>query len=232
MHTAAPQLPLDLFVAETPNFDNFVVGTNQELVAQLRAIRVPRQALDPAAICVWGGPSCGKSHLLAALLVSHPGVALGLSAKTAFPDDPFVDTRLLCVDNADQLDANQQAWLFTAFNHVAQSGGATVVSGQTPPGKWALRDDIRTRLGSGLIFESVPIPQDNVPPALLDYAHRRGWHLSEEALTYILSHSRRDISSLCQTLAGLDRLSLALKKPVTVPLIRAFLAESQIESKH
>jgi DnaA-homolog protein len=232
MLAAAPQLPLDFFVAETPDFDNFIVGTNQELIAQLRAVALPRRALDSSAICMWGGQACGKSHLISALAGTHQSAALMLLANDSFPEDPFIDARLLCVDDADRLNGDQQAWLFTAFNHVAQNGGVTVVSGQTPPGGWALRDDIRTRLGSGLIFEIVPIPQDELPPALSDYAQRRGWRLSEEVLAYLLSHSRRDISSLCQLLVGLDRLSLALKRPVTVPLVRAFLAESETDAKH
>ena len=231
MIAAAPQIPLDFFVAETPDFNNFVVGTNQELVTRLRAITLPRSANDPAAICLWGGPRCGKTHLLSALVGARARDALMLRSDDVFPADPFIDARLLCVDDADALAAEQQAWLFTAFNHVAQNGGVTVVSGSTPPGTWSVRDDIRTRLGSGLIFENVPIPQDDLPPALSDYAQRRGWRLSEDVLTYLLSHSRRDISSLCQTLVGLDRLSLALKRPITVPLVRAFLLESNGEPK-
>ncbi len=232
MQTSAPQLPLDFFVAETPDFDNFVVGTNQELIARLRSVALPRGASDPAAICTWSGHGCGKSHLLSALAARHGPNALALRADTAFPEDPFVDERLLCVDDADRLNASQQAWLFTAFNHVAQAGGMTVASGQTPPASWTLRDDIRTRLGSGLIFEIVPIPQDDLPLALSEYAKRRGWRLSEEVLAYLLSHSRRDISSLCQTLVGLDRLSLAMKRAITVPLVRAFLAETDYDAKH
>lgn len=232
MQTSAPQLPLDFFIAETPDFDNFVVGTNQELIARLRSVALPRGASDPAAICTWSGQGCGKSHLLSALAARHGPNALALRADMAFPEDPFVDERLLCVDDADRLNASQQAWLFTAFNHVAQAGGMTVASGQTPPASWALRDDIRTRLGSGLIFEIVPIPQDDLPLALSEYAKRRGWRLSEEVLAYLLSHSRRDISSLCQTLVGLDRLSLAMKRAITVPLVRAFLAETDYDAKH
>jgi len=88
-----------------------------------------------------------------------------------------------------------------------------------------MRDDIRTRLASGLAFEILPIPQDALAGALADYAAKRGFEISDEVLTYLLSHSRRDIASLCQVLAGMDRLSLALKRPVTVPLVRAYLAE-------
>ena len=55
---------------------------------------------------------------------------------------------------------------------------------------------------------------------------RRGFGLSNEVLTYILSRSQRDIASLWQIVAGVDALSLALKRPVTVPLLREFLARN------
>lgn len=230
MKVPAPQIPFDFFVPEAPGFDNFVTGENAEAVARLAVCARGLQAGGaPSACVVWGGPATGKSHLLAATarearLHGHP--VLQLAASDEFPADPFVEARLLCVDDADQLSSEQQGWLFTAFNHVAHAGGMTIATGQLPPARWLMRDDIRTRLGSGFAFEVLPIPQDVLPVALADYAAKRGFSIGNEVLTYLLSHSKRDISSLCQVLTGMDRLSLALKRPLTVPLLRAYLAET------
>ncbi|MEO7253933.1 MAG: DnaA/Hda family protein [Casimicrobium sp.] len=222
----APQIPFDFFLPEPPRFDNFVVGDNGEAVARLLALDSGVGESDANAVVLWGGRSVGKSHLLAAVGTGPTSAALLLNAASHFPVDPFVCARILCVDDADQLTAEQQAWLFTAFNHVSQSGGVTVASGQTPPGQWAMRDDIRTRMGSGLAFELLPIPQDDLPGALSAYASGRGFDVSDEVLTFLLSHQQRDIASLCQTLAGVDRLSLALKRRVTVHLLRTYLNET------
>jgi len=216
-----PQIPFDFFEAEAPGFDNFVVGANAEVLARLRAV-----AADPGGLrmlALWGGPGVGKSHLLRAVATAAGASALLLGADATFPADPFVAAKLLCVDDADRLDDARQSWLFTAFNHVAQAGGITVATGSTAPSQWPLRDDLRTRMGSGLIHEVQPLPQDSLPAALAAYARARGFALSNEVLTYILSYSRRDIASLCQTLAGLDRLSLAGKRGVTIPLVREYL---------
>jgi len=230
MKVPAPQIPFDFFVAEAPTFDNFVVGDNREVVARLDDWTRSLQAGGAPAACVlWGGPATGKSHLIAAALHRaelHGNLVLQLDAGNALSIDPFTDARVLCVDNADRLSPEQQGWLFTAFNHVAHAGGMTIASGQLPPTRWLMRDDIRTRLASGLAFEILPIPQDALPVALADYAMRRGFGIGNEVLTYLLSHAKRDISSLCQVLTGVDRLSLALKRPVTVPLLRAYLAEA------
>ena len=225
-----PQIPFDFFLAEAPRFDNFVVGDNGEAVAHLRSLVAGDSEPGARAVVLWGGRSVGKSHLLAAVAAESP-TALLLGPASAFPADPFVCAQILAVDDADQLNAEQQAWLFTAFNHVAQSGGITIATGQTPPGRWPIRDDIRTRMGSGLAFELLPIPQDDLPVALSHYAAGRGFDVSHEVLTFLLSHHQRDIASLCQTLAGADRLSLALKRRVTVHLLRTYLNETVATGK-
>lgn len=226
-----PQIPFDFFQSEAPRFDNFVVGDNVEAVARLLTLAGGGAESGARVVVLWGGHSVGKSHLLAAVAMSSAAASLQLSAVSTFPADPFVSARTLCVDDADQLTAEQQAWLFTAFNHVAQSGGVTIATGQTPPGRWPLRDDIRTRMGSGLAFELLPIPQDDLPTALSAYASGRGFDINKEVLTFLLSHHQRDIASLCQTLAGVDRLSLALKRRVTVHLLRSYLNETVASGK-
>ncbi len=226
-----PQIPFDFFLPEAPRFDNFVVGDNGEAIARLQALATPGGESAARVVVLWGGRSVGKSHLLAALAAELRATCLLLSAASTFPADPFVSARILCVDDADQLDPEQQAWLFTAFNHVAQSGGVTIATGQTPPGRWPLRDDIRTRMGSGLAFELLPIPQDDLPTVLSHYAAGRGFDVSNEVLTFLLSHHQRDIASLCKTLAGADRLSLALKRRLTVHLLRTYLNETVATGK-
>ena len=229
--TMTPQIPFDFFLPEAPRFENFIVGENGEAVAHLRALVAGSAKSGARVVVLWGGRAVGKSHLLSAVAVDSATASLRLSAASTFPADPFVGTRILCVDDADQFNAEQQAWLFTAFNHVAQSGGVTIATGQSAPGRWSLRDDIRTRLASGLAFELLPLPQGDLPAALSAYAAGRGFDVSNEVLTFLLRHHQRDIASLCQTLAGADRLSLALKRRVTVHLLRNYLNETLDTSK-
>lgn len=224
------QIPFEFFAPEAPGFSNFVVGDNVEAVSLLTALANVGAGNKPhAAYVIWGGPGVGKSHLLSAFSSAAETSGLRvtqIAADTAFPDDPFVDADVLCVDDADRLSSGQQGWLFTAFNHVAQSGGCTVATGGSAPGLWPMRDDIRTRMGSGLALEILPIPQDGLAQALSHYAASRGFSVSQEVLAYLLSHARRDLTSLCQTLAGIDRMSLAQKRAVTIPLLRAYLTQS------
>ena len=223
------QIPFEFFAPEAPSFGNFVVGDNVEAVTLLASLASGGVGdKRHAAYVIWGGAGVGKSHLLTALASAAEASGLRvtrLSVDAKFPDDPFVETGMLCVDDADRLLPEQQGWLFTAFNYVAQSGGCTVATGQAAPGLWPMRDDIRTRMGSGLALEILPIPEDGLAQALSHYAVSRGFSASQEVLAYLLIHTQRDMTSLCQTLAGIDRMSLAQKRAVTIPLLRTYLTQ-------
>jgi DnaA family protein len=54
--------------------------------------------------------------------------------------------------------------------------------------------------------------------------------LSDEVIDYLLRHGRRDMPSLLAALAALDRLSLATKRPITVPLLKGWL-QGELEWK-
>ena len=86
-----------------------------------------------------------------------------------------------------------------------------------------IREDVRTRLGWGLVYEVVPLADSDKPAALLDYARRRGFTLGDDVIRYLLAHGRRDMTALCTTLAALDRHSLSTKRAITVPLLRDWL---------
>jgi len=84
---------------------------------------------------------------------------------------------------------------------------------------------LRTRLGWGLVYEALPLADEEKPEALATYARQRGFDLSAEVIDYLLSHGRRDMPSLLAALAELDRLSLASKRAVTVPLLKQWLQQ-------
>ncbi len=226
--TLTRQLTLDLFSPEPPSFENFIVGRNAEAVACLRALAQGDDALSGSlavsrAITLWGTPGVGKSHLLAAVAARAPRDALHSSAE-ALIENPFPDARLLLVDDVDGFDADPQGALFTAFNHVTAAGGRVVATLSTAPLASGLRSDLRSRLGSGLVFEILQVPQDDLPGLMRGYCAQAGFEVSDEVLAYLLSRHSRDLPSLRRVLRALDRWSLAERRPVTVPLARAVLA--------
>jgi DnaA family protein len=74
-----------------------------------------------------------------------------------------------------------------------------------------------------LVYEIVPLSDDEKPAAMAAYAAQRGFRLGDDVIGYLLAHGRRDMPALLATLSALDRHSLSTKRPITVPLLREWL---------
>ena len=80
-------------------------------------------------------------------------------------------------------------------------------------------------MGWGLIYRLHSLTDDEKIAALTTAAAARGLTLSAGVLPYLLSHYRRDMSSLSEMLDALDRYSLETQRPITLPLLREWLQE-------
>lgn len=213
------QLIFELAGDAAPSFDNFLVGQNAELVAHLRALAA--NTLAERAVVVWGATGSGKSHLLAAAVASFTGPAHRV--RHAAPPTQVDAAALYAVDDVDTADAGDQANLFTLYNACRECGARLLMTAGTPPLQTRLRDDLRTRIGWGLVLELKPLADADKPAALAAYAEQHGFRLGNEVIAFLLSHVRRDMATLMSTLRALDRYSLSTKRPVTVPLVRELL---------
>jgi DnaA family protein len=187
------QLALDLSPPPQPTLENFIPGANAELLAHLREFRAGRPG--EAVLYLWGAAGCGKSHLLRAC----DGDA---------------------VDDVDKLDEAAQGALFNAINEARASGGRVLAAGNAPPAQLPLREDLKSRLAWGLVYE-VKLPTDaERAQDLRGEAGRRGLKLPDEVVAYLLTRMRRDLRSLGAVLDRLDRFSLETRRPITLPLVR------------
>ena len=220
------QLIFELATPEPPAFASFVQGRNAEACATLRRFAEGSCGDGETGIVLWGAPGAGKSHLLRAAV----GAAQAAGRDARYFSQPADLTAtsaashaFIAVDQADSADAGAQGRLFTLYNALAASHGQLAVATRSAPATLALRDDLRTRLGHGLIFEVVPLADADKASALSVYARERGFHLGDDVIAYLLTHGRRDMGTLVATLAALDRRSLSQKRPITVPLLREWL---------
>jgi len=117
-----------------------------------------------------------------------------------------------------------QVRAFEAFNRARGEGHSVVAAGSAPPPQLALREDLRTRLGSGLVFQVHPLSDDEKAAALRAQAASRGIALPDEVAAYLLRHLPRSLAMQLAVLDALDRYSLAQKRAVTLPLVREALA--------
>jgi DnaA family protein len=193
------QLALPILSPTPSTLDNFVPGANAELLARLCELAAGRCA--EAVIYLWGAPGSGRSHLLEA--------CSGAAAAVA--------------DDVEALDAPAQLELFNAINRARESGGTVLAAGAAPPARLELREDLRSRLAWGLVYEVKPLTDAHKAHYLQAEAARRGLRLGDEVIGYLLTHVRRDMPSLHAILEHLDRASLEQRRPLTLPLVREAL---------
>ena len=192
-------------------------------VAKLR--QLARGEGRESVVLLWGVPGSGRTHLLRAAVAARDAArgAYDEAAATASAEPPAA-AALVAVDDVDQADAAAQGRLFTLYNRLQETGGQLLVAASVAPGR--LRAARRPALAAGL------------GPRLRTAAARRrrqarrrspatpgsgAFALSDDVIAYLLAHGRRDMATLLATLAALDRHSLALRRPMTVPLLREWL---------
>jgi len=211
------QMLLGIAPEWVPTLDNFVAGRNVELLAALR--QGAAGAAEVRAVYLWGEKGSGKSHLLQAMVAQAAGQGAHYAAG-AVPDA----AGLVAVDDAEVLDDAAQIALFELYNRMREQGGLLLVSGTQAPAHLGLRDDLRTRLGWGLVYQVHALSDEEKAEALRQHAGARGFELPHEVTHYLLRHGRRDLPSLLRVLDALDEHCLRLKRVASVPLLKEVMA--------
>jgi DnaA family protein len=120
-----------------------------------------------------------------------------------------------------------QIALFRVFNAARLGELTLVLSGNEPPARLTLREDLRTRIGQRMIYEMKPLSDEEKSAALARHALLRGMRVDGSLVRYLLSHGRRDLPSLMAVLDSLDRATLEQQRPATLPLLKEVM---QLES--
>jgi len=219
------QLLLDVVPSVTPTLANFLPGRNAELVCLLQHILSSQE--EERFFYLWGGLGCGKSHLLQAIVREYSqrdlkAVYIACESHTDFDIDS--ETDCIAVDDVDRLDASAQIKLFNLYNQIRDEGVTLLlVSGQAAPAYLALRQDLVTRLGWGLVYHIHELTEAEKMQAMKSHAANCGFELPQEICVYLLRHVRRDLPSLIEIIDALNRYSLSNKRQITIPLLRKLL---------
>lgn len=222
------QFILDILPDAQPSFTNMVVGLNALAIESARTLK-PGQTLY-----LWGPDGSGRSHLLRASVNQDNGQYF--DATTAAQDIADCASRdlpmpsLVAIDNVHKLDADSQAACFTLYNRFKELSASPhafklIVSGDRAPLYMPIREDLRTRLGSGLVERLTPLSDQDKFEALTTLAAELAMPLAPEVLHWLLTHNSRDIRVLWATMQALDRFALSNKRAITVPLLKTMLAE-------
>lgn len=219
------QLLLNISPDRLPTLNNFVSGRNVELLSSLQ--HALAETSNERCFYLWGEVGCGKSHLMQAVVAQARSLRQSaVYAHGAVPDMVPV----IAVDDVELLDDDAQIALFALYNRVRESGGMLLVSGVSAPAQLSARDDLRTRLGWGLVYQVHALNDAEKTQALEQHGQVRGFILPREVTQYLLRHGRRDMPALLGLLDALDTHCLRLQRVPSVPLLKEVMQTFNLES--
>lgn len=230
MEKLSPQVPLGLSKDEA-TFANYYAGKNAQLLEQLKKIATPQ---GERIIYLYGLPGLGRSHLLqASCHFTHQqqiqSVYLPLSEMRSFSPDILAGLEacaLVCMDDL-QLISGMREWeeaVFHLFNRVYDNGGSMLFAANDIPQSLGLQlPDLSSRLSWGIVYELLPLSDQEKLVVFSMRANERGMHLPEEVGKYILTHYSRHMGALFAALDILDRATLAAQRRLTIPFVKDVL---------
>jgi len=241
------QIALDLGHTPNPTLENFIATGNENLISVLKDMQGSwQQALKNQAplnnnskmIHLWGSGGSGRTHLLSALRLQAS--ALGINAFLLNHESSMDEWRacadvliennqapgLLCVDDIDHLSEFAQGALFRLHNLIREASHQHLITASlAPSSNLQIREDLKTRLVWGLVFQMHALSDQEKLHALQQAATERGLQISNEVAPWLLKHFHRDMPSLMSLLEALDNYSLETKRAVTLPLLKEMLAQ-------
>lgn len=219
------QIALDIGLGAPPSLARFFAGPNEAAVKHL-LLWASSPTRSPVPTYLWGASGSGKTHLLKATqeALREQGATCGwLDASMA--DPPAFDERwaVVLLDDVHLYTAVQQHAAFNWFVNAQTLQRGLLAAGALPPADLALREDLRTRLGWGHVYQLQVLSEPERRAVLRQAADERGVFLSDEVMDFMLTRFSRDLANLMELLGQLDGYALQTKRAITVPLIKSML---------
>ncbi|MGN6150394.1 MAG: DnaA regulatory inactivator Hda [Lysobacteraceae bacterium] len=229
----AAQLPLALRCPPDQRFDTFV-GAPEGTLPQLRAFARGEAAAAADSLYLVGQTGTGKTHLLLAACAEAETAGrrtayLPLAAAAGRLGDAleaFERADLLALDGLDAVAGarEDEVALFHAHNRARDAGRQLLYAARLGPDALPLTlPDLRSRLSQCARLVLEPLDDAGRADVLRLRAQRRGLHLDDAAIDWLLRRVDRDLASLTVLFDRLDRESLAAQRRLTVPFLRSVL---------
>lgn len=241
------QIALDLGHTPKPTLDNFIATGNENLIAVLKDIQRSWQQAqnnqtasnaDSKMIHLWGASGSGRTHLLSALQLQASELGINaylLNHESSMDEwracaDVLIENNqapgLLCIDDIDHLSEFAQGALFRLHNLTREASQQYLITTSLAAASHLqIREDLKTRLVWGLVFQMHALSDSEKLQALEQAAAERGLQISSEVAPWLLKHFHRDMPSLMSLLEALDQYSLETKRAITLPLLKEMLAQ-------
>jgi DnaA-homolog protein len=221
------QIALDIGLARGPTLASFCAGPNEAALKHLQ-LWAGSPTRSPVPTYLWGPSGSGKTHLLKAIaetLREQGAVAGWLDPMRLEPPEFNEHWAVVLLDDVHLYTAVQQHAAFNWFVNAQTLQRGVLAAGALPPADLKLREDLRTRLGWGHVFQLQVLSEPERRAVLRQAADSRGVFLGDEVMDYMLTRFSRDLGSLMHLLEELDCYALQTQRAITIPLIRSMLED-------
>ncbi len=224
--TSAAQMPLTFEHRPSMSGEDFLVAAcNEEAVAW-----IDRWPDWPGpGLALYGPEGCGKTHL-ANVFAEKTGAALvtGADLTALDPHEVLKGGSLLVVDGADAVPNGQS--LFHLINTIREENGGLLLTAREAPARWPVSlPDLASRLNAFPAIEIGPPDDFLMEAVLMKLFSDRQLQVDLDVIKYLLVRMERSFAAARAVVEVLDAKSLADRRNITVPLVRATLAEMEGE---
>ena len=228
-----PQLPLGFEPGELFTFDSFVAGNNMVAAGLAQQTALGK---GESQLYFWGESGLGKSHLLQAccnLAAKNQQTVCYLTQREIINQsvdmfDGLEQLELICLDEIEKWlsTATWETALFDLINRVRENNNRLIMASTHPPDEAFVKlPDLRSRLSWGPVFQLQGLSDKEKYQALRFRARQSGLELPENVANYLMQRYPRDMFTLFERLAVLDKASMALQRRLTIPLLKSVFGE-------
>lgn len=184
------------------------------------------------ALCIFGPPGCGKSHLAEVLRSKSEAVMIPL-AELKGPYKPPPAQTIIIEDIDTQWHSDCEQGLFHLYNDLANQNGHLLFSAACPPSSWTIGlPDLKSRMGAAIVAEITPPDDTLIAAVMVKLFQDRQLRLSGDVITYAVSRMERSFASARRLVELSDKITLSEKKRITIPLIKRVLDQLDNEGDH
>lgn len=233
-------LPIDKLRGKM-TFENFYEGSNHLLVNQIK--KAVTSSESDKLFYLSGEEYSGKTHLAFSIIDE----ALKFKKRVYYLDGKnlpkenfkysdfqdslnFID--IFIIDHLEMVvpSCAWETFLFNIFNYFKAENKFFLVISKTEKLKFDLVD-FHSRLQSCWHLILNHLKDNEKCEVLKKIALRYGLKVQEDAFSFLLHRFSRNMGELIKALEELDKLTLQIQKPLTIPLIRKWLKSLEFNRK-